>query len=338
MKQDFPDNRSADDAGIEQLLRAVGPRDEPSAEVTAAVRTAAHAEWRAVVDERRSHRSRRWMIGTSVAAGIAAAAIGITLLNPEPAIRSQPATLVASVAKMHGPNAGLAQVSIDGDTWRDLRAGETLASGGWIRTDAATSVALQYSRDASVRLDRNSLLRLVAADRIVLERGRLYIDVPAGSAQRLVVQTQFGTLEHIGTQYQAQLAGEALTVSVREGRVAIDADTRLETQAGEGVTLDARGTVSRETIAPHDARWQWAVDAAPAFAIEARTLAAFLDWIARETGKTVTYGSPAARTEASTVILHGSIDGLTPDQALAAVLATTRFRHTVVGATIQIDL
>ena len=46
-------------------------------------------------------------------------------------------------------------------------------------------------------------------------------------------------------------------------------------------------------------------------------------WAARELGAEVTYMSEATREEAESVVVHGSIEGLTPRQALDTVLATT---------------
>jgi hypothetical protein len=59
------------------------------------------------------------------------------------------------------------------------------------------------------------------------------------------------------------------------------------------------------------------------FAIDNRTLAEFLEWAARETGRRVVYASAAAQHAAQSLKLHGSIEGLKPDTALSAVLATT---------------
>ena len=59
--------------------------------------------------------------------------------------------------------------------------------------------------------------------------------------------------------------------------------------------------------------------AAP-FALEGATVPAFLNWVSREQGWRWEYASPAARRLAERAVLHGSIDGLTPEDALLAVL------------------
>jgi len=66
---------------------------------------------------------------------------------------------------------------------------------------------------------------------------------------------------------------------------------------------------------------------------------AFLDWVARETGRTLTFVGPASRADTERTTLNGSISGLTAMQALDAVLATTRFRYDVtVPGQLRIEL
>ena len=68
--------------------------------------------------------------------------------------------------------------------------------------------------------------------------------------------------------------------------------------------------------------WAWAEQIAPEFALEGRSLRTFLDWAARETGFTMRLASPDLARSADGIWLHGSAAGLTPSQALEAVLPT----------------
>jgi hypothetical protein len=67
---------------------------------------------------------------------------------------------------------------------------------------------------------------------------------------------------------------------------------------------------------------------APPFAIQDQPLTAFLQWTARETGRTLEYASPSVEAAARDLRLRGSIANLTPETALAAVLSTTKFERT----------
>ena len=69
------------------------------------------------------------------------------------------------------------------------------------------------------------------------------------------------------------------------------------------------------------------MQAAPEFDIDNQSLASFLQWIARETGRHVVYSTPQAEAAAQAVKLRGSIAGLDADVALATVLATTQLRR-----------
>jgi hypothetical protein len=62
---------------------------------------------------------------------------------------------------------------------------------------------------------------------------------------------------------------------------------------------------------------------APTFNIEGRTLAEFLRWASRETGLDLLYVSDVAEREAVGTVLRGSIEGLRPDESIAAVVSTT---------------
>jgi hypothetical protein len=91
--------------------------------------------------------------------------------------------------------------------------------------------------------------------------------------------------------------------------------------------LNTGGELSRHSIAASDSSWQWAAAAAPVFDIDNQSLAAFLQWTARETGRRVVYSSPEVAASAASIKLRGSIAGMDADAALAAVLATTQLRR-----------
>jgi hypothetical protein len=66
----------------------------------------------------------------------------------------------------------------------------------------------------------------------------------------------------------------------------------------------------------------------PPFAIEQRTLPEFLVWVSRETGRDLEFTSPQLQSSAAEIVLRGSIAGLRPETALAAVMATTPLDYT----------
>ncbi len=341
------DNTGDDEAEIEHLLAEVGARAEPPPELMQIVRAAVHAEWQATVAQR-SHRKR--MMSWSIAASVVTVALGALLFFRYPAAPLGESVTMASIVKIQAANtedaraAGNVQISAnDGTTWRDAVAGEVLVAGMVVRTDSTTRVALDFGKGLSVRMDSGSHFTLLAANQVRLERGRIYIDasrsISEPSSAPLNVQTSFGVLAHLGTQYQVQLARDRMVVSVREGRVAVTGKHgNAQIGVDERVTYGEQGEIAREAISPRDSNWHWATQVAPSFDIDNRSLASFLDWIARETGRAVTYATPEVRMQAERLILRGSVGNLSPDQALRAVLATTKFVHADSETAIRISL
>jgi ferric-dicitrate binding protein FerR (iron transport regulator) len=327
----FDDERPETD--LERLLQAAGPRERPSAEVAAAVRAAVADEWRATVSARRARTSRtRWF---AAAASVAAAVVAVWLVVP----RLTSPVQVAAVQRVEGP----AQVRHGDDgEWQALDARGTVLGTDVVRTAAGGRVALRRLDGLEIRIDTGTTVAFRAIDQATLESGRIYVDAgPArDNADGFTVGTPLGNVRHLGTQYSVALLPEALDVAVREGQVAIDGhgDEPVVGHAGERLRLATDGRIARESVPPHDASWRWAESIAPAFEIDGRSLDAFLAWAARETGRQLVYGSPAVARTAEELQLKGSVAGMSPETAVAAVMTTTpSLRHRYSGAQLRIE-
>jgi hypothetical protein len=146
-----------------------------------------------------------------------------------------------------------------------------------------------------------------------------------------------GTVRHLGTQYQARIANGDLRVAVREGRVQVgSAGGTVEGVAGEQLTI-SNGRVARSELAANAPDWDWLATITPPFSLEGRSVDAFLGWAGRETGRAIVYGSPDAEQQAREVILSGTLEGLTPDEAVAAVLSTTSLQAALDGDQLRIE-
>jgi hypothetical protein len=73
-------------------------------------------------------------------------------------------------------------------------------------------------------------------------------------------------------------------------------------------------------VAPDDDGWAWAARMAPELVIEGRTLASFLDQATRELGLRWRMVEPDPERPAAAIVLHGSVAGLTPEEAIDVVL------------------
>jgi hypothetical protein len=88
----------------------------------------------------------------------------------------------------------------------------------------------------------------------------------------------------------------------------------------------------RRAIPPDGPDSFWALEEAPAFDIEGRSLREFLAWAAKEKGLGLRFTPDSLEASTSRTVLHGSIAKMTSDEALRAVLPTTGFDASAEGA------
>lgn len=326
------DEVNSDNGDLDRLLQAAGPRVQPPQGLERDVRVAVHQEWLAVVAARAR---RRRFAQVAIAAGLGAVALTVWLLNQAP---SQ-AVVVASIER--AIDGGTVR-SEDPASERPLAEKQVLHAGDTLATGASGGALISLSDGISIRLDRNSIVQLTSRDDIALNAGALYVDagVTSNASSDLRVQTPAGVVRHVGTQYEVRLVDSGTRVRVREGRVQFSAPGggRVVSEAGTQLTILTDGEARSESIPRSGADWSWIGTLAPKFAIENRTLSEFLEWASREIGQQIVYVTPASREEAARMRLRGSIEGLTPDAALAAVLSTTRLTSVEKGGEILIDL
>jgi ferric-dicitrate binding protein FerR (iron transport regulator) len=311
-----------DETDIEHLLHAAGRREPVPPAIERAAREHLRREWRAIVAERRG--ARRRYTALAMAASVAAAVVGLWLVASPSGMGAGPIGTVA-VAE---DDVRLRDGWLKG--WQPASAGIDLKAGQSLETGRDGRAGISMPGVASVRLDHGTRLRLAAADRLVIERGTLYVDAgPArADASRLLVETPAGVVRHVGTQYEIRIDGPAVRLRVREGRV--EGRSRSGAvergQAGDQLTIVANGAVARQAAPSYGESWDWIGSTTPAMDIEGLPLAQFLAWAGRELGREVVYETPDVRREAATIVVHGSVAGLTPREALEAVLATTSVR------------
>jgi len=312
---------------IESLIRTAGRRADPPEESYRLVLAAATAAFRAKTARRRE---RQWALWASAAAVMVFAIALMFQWTPPSAERGE----LARVARVIG-NAEQAT----GDIWQPLGATRTpLTMGMRLRTRAGGRVALALSDGGSLRLDAETEVMLDAPGRLYVRQGTVYVDSGARpGTSRLEVVTPAGTARDIGTQFELQIAGAALRLRVREGSVSIDRGGQsLTGGAGDQIAFDVLGVVSRDFIASNADAWQWAESIAPAPDMDGKPAADLIAWVARETGRRLSYVSPEVQQRAETVILHGNIRNLAPVAALEAMLATTDLEYALRGDTMEI--
>jgi ferric-dicitrate binding protein FerR (iron transport regulator) len=309
---------------IERVLKAAGRREPVPPAIEHAAREQLREEWRAVVAERRG--ANRRVAFFAAAAGIVVAVAGLFLAASQSGGGAPVGALVVAQNDVRVSSGWL-----HGTT--PATPGLTLKTGESLETGADARAAFSMPGIASARIDSDTRVRVAAADRLVIERGTLYVDAGLGlpGASRLLVETPAGSVRHVGTQYEVRIDGGVVRLRVREGRIEwrSRSGTLESGRAGEQLTIAANGAVAREASPRYGDSWEWTAEAAPSIAVEGRPLDEFLGWAGRELGREVAYASPAVRDEVAAIVVHGSVDGLTPREALDAVLATTSVRGTL---------
>jgi ferric-dicitrate binding protein FerR (iron transport regulator) len=269
-----------------------------------------------------------------LAAGFAVAAVGAWLARP---LYLPEAATVATLTRV----VGNVEASSGDGRWVRLANGAGVKSGDMLRTGRDGRTAITLSSGVQLRLDTGTQLALNDVEDAALARGAVYVDSGAGTgapAAQFVLDTPAGDVRHLGTQYEARLDGSVLQVGVREGRVEVSGvHGAVLAEAGELLAVSGTGQVTRSTRAPNASAWDWVHGVTPPFSIEGRTVDEFLAWAGRETGRTVEYASPEVARQARSVTLNGTVEGLPPENALAAVLATTSLEPTLMDDEIRIE-
>jgi ferric-dicitrate binding protein FerR (iron transport regulator) len=302
-----------DDELLPRLFQALGPRPalpddlKRGWEATFSRELAAHNARR---------RQRRWRYLGAACAAAAGLAIAATLSNRDPPTAAPIAQVVATI--------GQNDATLHNQT-TPLRLGEAIFIGATIHTSPGAYLALQY-RDAEVRLDSNTVV-IPHPTRLQLVHGALYVDVgpPPNRGPALTIETAFGTLTHVGTQFVVSASDTEMRVAVREGAIAMNAGgARRSISATDGARealVSAQGT-KIQPIAAVGGPWQWVVAAAPGYPVDGASADAFLAWAARQLGAELSYADDATRVHARLVTLHGDMR-VSVAQGLAIVDAAT---------------
>jgi ferric-dicitrate binding protein FerR (iron transport regulator) len=323
------------DEALERLLRLAGPRQTVDAERARRVRDTVHEAWRTSV--RRRDRVRYLSIGG--AGLVAAAGIFFAVSTGRRDAGSAPSRLPAApappAARLVAATGGTVAVIATGataapDSTRGapgrVSVGDAVAIGAALETGDGVMAALALADGGDVRLNQRTALRLTDARELRIDRGAVYIDSGNGGAA-VIVRTPVGVVRDVGTQFEVGLANGVWRVRVRAGSIRYDrGEAQHAAAAGSELLVHPDGSLVTRPAPTYGADWDWVVRAGPAFRVEGQTLAAFLDWVSRESGRRIEFADARLRRE---TILHGSIDGLTAEEALGVILPACGLTHRV---------
>lgn len=329
---------------IRRLLESTGRRPAPPTEDLKTIRAAARLSWRQLVSAEQRQRRR---LGRSLAlAATLLVAVGVAWWWVTSRAPSTP-EVVATLELLKGEIRAVGRADPGAEAVLELAAGGGLPAGSTLETAPAeggspAQAALRLVGGQSLRLDSGTRIQLVSTSRLVLEQGTLYLDSSpaAGQSGSVEVVTDLGVVRDIGTQFEVRLGNgddPALRVRVREGAVRLnDGSHSYSATSGEELTLHRDGSVARGTVALYGAEWEWVLAAAPGLDIEGLALGSFLDWVSRETGWRIGYADEGLAESAAAIRLHGTIQGLTPTEAVGAVLEGSGLDYRIEDGTLLI--
>lgn len=289
---------SESETSFEDLLGRVTARPMPSAGDTEIARRVVRAEWLAVTHKRKGQRR-------FVAVAVAASALFVLALVTRLAF--MPAIIPVQVASI---DKSIGSIYVLGEESR-LQESEDLSSisaGQTIVTGKASGLGLVWGNGGSLRIDADSRVAFVSPSAIELVSGRLYFDSMNSKAD-FDVQTEFGVIRHVGTQYIGSVDSQSLSVSVREGRVSVDG-FYFDSVAEQHQSLTIKGSARPQvwSISPYGDEWSWIEVMAPPTNFHGKTIYEFLQWVARETGLTIEFDDPAVERLVREKILSGQVD------------------------------
>jgi len=124
-----------------------------------------------------------------------------------------------------------------------------------------------------------------------------------------------------------------LLVSVREGVVSIDGIARAV--RGQKFVLSAAGVLSTSDTNGVD-DWEWIEKSTPAIDLNGRLVHEALEWVSRESGRSIQYRSAEAEALARTATLHGNFD-IEPSRALEIFMMTVDLKARQEGDVIVVS-
>jgi len=318
---------------IEELFRHATVRERPSRDDEQAIRSALHSQWQQMSGQRTRRRVR---FALAAVASLLVAVLAVAWL-PGPQELPLPASQLALIEKVSG---NVFVHSAGGGPVNRAEISGEIHPGQQIVTGLESRLAMRWQDGSSVRLDQNSEIHLGTNGKITLASGQIYVDsgTTGISTDGLVILTPAGPVRHLGTQYLTGVDDGNTWLSVREGQVALELNgIDIVMAPGEQLIVDPSGARTRRLIQSHGALWEWTQSLAPAFDLDGRSLAEFLEFVQHETGRTIQFASLEAEQLAAETQLRGRID-IEPLQALDAILPTTDLESAPDGEAILVSI
>jgi len=223
---------------------------------------------------------------------------------------------------------GQLMVSTDGKNWQ-TNQGKSLSSAKWIKTSTDSYASLTLTDNSQLRVNQNSIIKVIDPLVIELVEGELYIDADDSIENSpLLIQTTQGNVKHIGTRYLVKSVNKKLELAVRNGLIELNNnDLKQQLQAGKKLNMTNKGDINISKIGKDEQLWKWTLLAAEPFAPKNKSLNEFIEWYAHENDLKINWNNNEAKTKR--VKLSGELSNLNQSQQLKAVFLSTKFDYKI---------
>jgi len=321
MSKSYSPNRpTGPEDPLAELIRAAGRRAEPPAAYYASVEEAARTAWQAKL---RTRKRTRFTYAMAASIAIAACAVALVLVTGP---RNQPQVATAQILR-----GEVLRLSAETGTWDPLAdSGTSIDSGDRLRTSSNSGAAFELSTGTSLRLGEETEILITAADAMTLAFGTAYIDTgPNVQKMALSIETPFGTVHDIGTQFELRATAAALRLRVRSGSVEVmrPGESVEQAAARDELEIPTAGSVRRSEIRSDDAEWNWIHALAVAPRGASNTILSYLEWIAREMGRELRFDTINTQFRAGMETWNHDLSGLTPLEVLELIEQGSDFNY-----------
>jgi ferric-dicitrate binding protein FerR (iron transport regulator) len=304
--EDDKQREQREDELLRRLLRLGGEPPPISEAVAQRIHQNVHAHWKGDLRRRMLRR-----LAFTIAGAIAACFAGLFVAwfwLVKSTVETVPVAIVQS-GRAIADEAGTPMVRKS-----------IVRAGSFLETQLDGRVFLRIFGGAELRLGRSTRIQFLSASDFVLKRGLIDLDT-GNTGRRFTVSTSMGNIIDHGTRFQILLDDHQIEISVREGEVLLNRNgTARSIGAGSRLTALTNGDIFVSRFNPLMLDSEWASQTSPGYDLEGRSLMEFLSWISNQNAWKLEFAEPNFKKVEGTIVLHGSVQNLTSNQMLAAVL------------------
>lgn len=328
-----PDRKKVDDR-IGGVLSNASPRPTPHTRRKEEAYRKLRGEWQAGLSAKKHTRR---LVVTGIAASIVAtAALSLQVgLGPSSVAPELKATLARSAGS---------DITLNGQPIGDripVNAVLQFHPDDRLSTGASAAVSIAWNATGSLRLASSSSLVFSSGGGVELVEGRIYYDSKSHDGQHstdIIVDTPYGRIHHVGTQFVAAVGRAGVNISVREGEVTFGMGVNsVAVKAGQSALINADLEPFFSPVDSIGEEWTWASQIAPLMDIDGHSTREIIGWLAKETGHVVVYETIAAEEFAVRDSIFG-IGETDPVNAIRIIGLATELQFTVENEILRVGL